>query len=160
MPWSRIGDKHVFVQFNELVTQPSTLALGTSSHNLALVTSIPVGRWVQWTGEPITNNFWAENGSSGKMNNAHGSVELAEPQSRCVAGVVAKTNEIVTDGITLAWILKKKRTLELSGLYTTSENGVFVGNTAIIQRGNFFVMARSHDDDVETLTSKFTELAS
>ena len=61
-------------------------------------------------------------------------------------------------GIVFAWVLRRKRTLELSGLYSTSENGVPQGNTAIIQRGNFFVMARSKDDDLQTLAEKFSEL--
>jgi hypothetical protein len=85
-------------------------------------------------------------------------VELAQPNSTVVAGVVTTTDTVKTDGIVLAWVIKKKRTLELSGLYSTTENGAFVANTAIIQRGNFFVMARSKDDELQKLMSQFAEL--
>jgi hypothetical protein len=159
MPWTRVGNQHVFVQHTELVARslPTTSTESTQETNTA-TGSINFGSWVQWTGEPKTTQYWAENGASGKLNNAHGQVELAQPNSTHVAGVVTKLDTVKTDGIVLAWVIKKKRTLELSGLYSTTENGAFVANTAIIQRGNFFVMARSKDDELQKLMSQFAEL--
>jgi len=157
MPWTRQGNQHVFVQYNELVDRsPKQTAVTRNNETNVPTNSIHFGKWVQWTGEPLTMNHWSQHG--GDFQNAHGRVELAQNGSTCTAGVVTRENTVTTDGIVLAWVIKKKRTLELSGLYSTSENGAFVANTAIIQRGNFFVMARSKDDELQKLTSQFAEL--
>lgn len=161
MPWVRQGNEHVFYQ---VVTEPAVVRSAEqksetdTAHVEVSTGSAEIGTWCQWTGTPPWPSYWLERGASAKLEDAHSQVEVAEPNSKCVAGVVVAQNKIKTDGVTLAWVIKKKRTLELSGLYSTTENGIHVANTAIIQRGNFFVMARSKDDELQTLISKFAEL--
>jgi hypothetical protein len=162
MPWARDGDKHVFYSTNEVNNQRVSAVSTSSTASQHLTTSgtstLEPGMWCQWSGAPSNTlpNGWATN----NLDNAHSHVEIAQPETTCCAGVVVENSpmKIKTTGIVLAWVIKKKRTLELSGLYQTSENGVHVADTAIIQRGNFFVMARSKDDELETLLTKFSEL--
>ena len=111
--------------------------------------------WAEWADA----GSYKEGFSASNVTSAVVPVTVAAEGSTRVAGVVTGENRVlVSGGTVLAWVLRKKRTLELSGLYSTSENGVHVANTAIIQRGNFFVMARSKDDELQTLADKFAEL--
>jgi hypothetical protein len=150
----------MFFALNQPAQQSTTISASETANTISTATgSRDNGTWVEWSGTPDgAANYWAEQGAYGNLENAHTQIETAQPDSTCVAGVVVKSNTIKTDGIVLAWVIKKKRTLELSGIYATSQNGIHVANTAIIQRGNFFVMARSKDDELETLMSQFEEL--
>ena len=150
MPWTRRDGKHVFFQQSEPVSTTAALsATGASTQTFSVVTG------------SLTSNTWAEWTEGQNLQSASASslgVVAATPETERCAGVVTGPNQVQTSGIVFAWVLRRKRTLELSGLYSTSENGVPQGNTAIIQRGNFFVMARSKDDDLQTLADKFSEL--
>jgi hypothetical protein len=158
MPWVRQNGQHVFIRNNQPAHTTQSTSTDTQLSHTVDTGSLPKGIWCQWTGIPESVGHWAQQGAYGNLENAHTQVEIAEPASTCVAGVVVDSSKVKTDGIVLAYVIKKKRTLELSGLYATSENGVHIANTAIIQRGNFFVMARSKDDELETLISQFAEL--
>ena len=153
MPWARRGGKHVFFSINEPVA--TSAPASTSSTNATYSTptgSLSAGAWAEW------NDATYKNAPSSDVTSTVLPVSIATEGSTRVAGVVTAHNTIQTGGVVLAWVLRKKRTLELSGLYSTSENGVHVASTAIIQRGNFFVMARSKDDELETLADKFAKL--
>ena len=152
MPWTRRDGKHVFFQQSEPVSTSSS-QLGTASAGTAQTLNLITGS--------LAPNTWCQWAAASSYQGADASalpVVSAEPQTPNCAGVVLGPNQVQTDGIVFAWVLRRKRTLELSGLYSTSENGVPTGNTAIIQRGNFFVMARSKDDELQELSDKFAEL--
>ena len=104
---------------------------------------------------PIGN--WKSDGEQGVLT-CLSQVGPAQPKTTCCAGVLVNSSTIKNDGTTLAWVLRKKRTLDLSGLYNTSVNGVNIGKTAILQKGQVFIMARSHDDELDVLRSAFDEL--
>lgn len=156
MPWTRRGGKHVFFSISEPAASTSA-PTSTSSSAIEISTptgSLSEGMWAEWADA----GSYKENSAS-NVTTAVVPVTVAAEGSTRVAGVVTGENRVmVSGGVILAWVLRKKRTLELSGLYSTSENGVHVANTAIIQRGNFFVMARSKDDELQTLADKFAEL--
>ena len=157
MPWTRQGGKHVFFSISEPAASTSAPA-STSSSAIEISTptgSLSEGMWAEWADA----GSYKEGFSASNVTSAVVPVTVAAEGSTRVAGVVTGENRVlVSGGTVLAWVLRKKRTLELSGLYSTSENGVHVANTAIIQRGNFFVMARSKDDELQTLADKFAEL--
>ena len=165
MPWVRdiLTNKHVFHRMNEPVTTtvPTISAPATTSSEKTINTgSASRGTWVEYTGQPTTTNAWFIAAATLNHNSPPIQVQPAQEHSKCVAGVVTDTNRVQTDGTVLAWVIRKKRTLDLSGLYDTSRNGVHVSKTAIIQNGNLFLMARSRDDDVEKLKEQFSELCS
>ena len=150
MPWTRRDGKHVFFQQSEPVSTFSALsATGASPQTLNVFTgSQQLNTWAEW-GDAQSYQGIAPSSLP---------VVPATPETTRCAGVVTSQNQLQTDGVVFAWVLRRKRKLELSGLYSTSENGVPIGNAAIIQRGNFFVMARSKDDELQTLADKFKEL--
>jgi hypothetical protein len=163
MPWVRQNGKHVFITTRSVhITSESTSVTSAPDAMQTISTStggLIKGVWCQYKGIPEGDaDYWLRSAAQGKLENVHSQIELAEPGSTCVAGVVVGDNVVKTDGVVLAYVIKKKRTLDLSGLYATSENGLHVGDTAIIARDNFFVMARSKDDQVEKLTAQFAEL--
>jgi len=158
MPWVRQGDKHVFLSISRPVLPTVTAPLASGADVKPISTGlISEGSFVQYDGIQPSPQFWATQAAQ-KNYSPTMTVEIAEKNSTCVAGVVTATNQIQTSGVVLAWIIKQKRELPLSGVYSTSVNGVTVANTAIVQVGQAFVMAKSRDSQVEKLTQQFAEL--
>ena len=159
MPWSRDAatGQHVFYHLSR-PAQPIVSAQSNSGADTNTVStgSIQEGSFVQYTGVEPPSQFATQ--AAQKNYTPTMTVELADPKSTCVAGVVTGTNQIKTKGVVLAWVIKQKRELPLSGIYSTSVNGVSVGSTAIVRFGSSFIMARSRDDDVEKLKQQFSEL--
>ena len=159
MPWVTRGNQHVFVNFASApTTTPTQTTVPSSNHAFAVTGAIPTGTFVEWTGEQPSPHYWGEQVAMGNFDRAETLVQVAGVDSPTTAGVVVGTNQVKTTGTVLAWVIRKKRELPLSGLYATSVNGAPKGNTAIVQLGQTFLMCKSKDDALEKLVQQFKEL--
>ena len=165
MPWRLVNGNYEFFSQRIVVTSPSSTAGKSTSREASGESGIEHGTFVQHSGIASSTIGSFDHGNS--VLNAETHLEKAEPRTPLCAGVVTNITDVsgVTtygvkeSGIVLAWVIQeKKRKLPLSGIYNTSLNGIPNGKTAILVEGDSFIMCRSRDDQVETLTEKFASL--
>ena len=160
MPWTRLQGRHVFVARNARPAQATPSTSGNSSLEIRLIDTggVANGLILEYSGMLPDNISSFSTQASNGFDTGVTKLQAAQPESPCAAGVVVGTNKLKTSGTVLAWVVRAKRTLDLNGLYNTSQNGISSGKTCILQRGNFFAMLASRNDEIHELTDKFQEL--
>ena len=139
--------KHSFISSNNVIV-PRVLpglrvATGatTLSNSVSVNVSVATGEFVQYAG---------------------GEAIAATPQSICIG--VCETNRTVVRGVTNAWVVTSSRKLALSGIYDKTINGVPSGKTVVIitetkpDGKTPFILAKTVDDEVSTLTARMDAL--
>ena len=160
MPWARDVNSGQHVHYNlarPVIRNVTPQTIVASADIQTSTTGLQEGTFVQFSGTESPQQH-AQAAAQKNYSSPTLSVEMAEPSTNCVAGVVVGANQVKSTGTVLAWVIQQKRELPLSGVYATSINGVHVANTAIVQMGKAIVLARSKDDDVERLKQQFSQL--
>ena len=163
--WNYENGTFVFRPIQSITRRRSDSVSTTHTHVDDELTSgdsaIEIGTFVQSSGEPSTS-IGSFKHSLG-IDRAEVHVEPAEHNSRGVVGVVKNTVSgytLVDTGMCLCWLIKGKRTLPLSGIYSRTINGASSGKVVVLHdpRDDSFIMASSKDDDIELLKMQFSAL--
>jgi len=168
MPWTYVNGNYTFEASSSHITRPRVSEQTTGADGgfySSGESNIAVGEFVEYGIEPSTHVSSFDHGQSVELAQAH--VQRAQENSVTVAGVAyaikdsngVKSYKFKEKGVVLAWISKrKKRTLDLNGIYNTTVNGASKGKTVIIARDDNFVFLASRDNAVEQLSEKFSAL--